>query len=196
MSSLFKNHIFMEIFNSTNILIVLLTIVFFLGILLLFFWFVLRFQFEDILKSKIEIISLYSKNDPTFKSIMTTLFDIKLPDETLNAAKLISDKRDEVNLNALSATVMPVLYAFIGLLLLTILYIMKTKGFKFTLAEWILVFFVFGAFLTELLFYYIIIINWKLIGDNEFLFNLKKGIICRNTKFGGKYDNYCKIELR
>lgn len=163
--------IFKEIFHSSNILICLSNIAVFVTFLILFFWFVLSKQFDAIILEKVKLISLVAKYDPKFKTVLKNY--LYSNDSITLAAKATQQEnlRYENNVNALQIEVMPFVYILSTLWTLNLIYMIWYKR-KLLFSEWILLLLVLGAFITEVIFYFILVNEWKFIGDFELVYKV------------------------
>lgn len=158
--SWFKNNTF----TANNTLVSLLTILFFITALVLFFWYIISDQMKIILLDKLEVLKIYSEYDPLFKATLK----LKINNKDLNKEKYEKEilKRNEYN-KKLFIDLMSWWFIIISfLIVLDIFYIVYYKK-PLSKAELLLIMFVLTAFVAEIIFYIVIIREWKFIGDNE-----------------------------
>lgn len=157
-------------FNANNTIISLLTTLFFITALVLFFWYVIADQLKIIVLDKVEIIKLYSKHNPEFKKVLQAKINSKKPDE--DKFKAAEKERNDKNIKTFSEMMLWWFIVIIVFVILNIAYLKYKK--EFTKADMVLVFFVLTAFVAEVIFYLVIIREWKIIGDNEIIKELIK----------------------
>lgn len=157
-------------FNANNTIISLLTTLFFVTALVLFFWYVISDQLKIIVLDKVEIIKLYSKHNPEFKKVLQTKLNDKKLDE--DKFKAVEKERNNKNIKTFSEMLLWWFIVLIAFVILNIAFLAYKK--EFSKADIILVFFVLTAFVAEIIFYLVIIREWKIIGDNEIIRELIK----------------------
>ncbi len=170
----YYKHIIKEVFNSKNLLINLSNIVIFLIFIILFFWFILSRQFDYIVLDKVNIISLLAKYDKDFNETLTEYLNTneslyEIPKKALEQ----EESRNAYNFILLQTEVFPFLYVVCTSLIIVILYII-VKRKKLLKAEYYLLSFVVFAFITEVIFYFLVIKEWQFIGDYQLLYNVLK----------------------
>jgi hypothetical protein len=157
-----------ELFSPVNGFIITFNIIFFLGILLLFFWYILSSQFETIILDKVEILTLLSKNDPTIKKNIEEY----LSTIDINKLAIIAKNEKETrNIQNNDLFVKKLLGWFIVLGTITmicfiLLCLHATKN-SISKGDLLLVFLLLFSFVTEIIFYFAVIDSWKFIGDYE-----------------------------
>jgi hypothetical protein len=159
-----------DVFHPSNILICVANISVFVIFLILFFWFILSRQFDAIILEKVSIISLIAKYDPEFRKV---LLEYLYSNNTSN--DLIAKKQEELryreNVNSLQIEVLPFTYILGTILILDIIYMVLHKN-KLMFSEWILLILVLGAFITEVIFYFVLVNEWRFIGDFQLIYNI------------------------
>lgn len=158
-------------FNANNTLVSLLTILFFITALVLFFWFVISDQLKIIILEKLEIIKIYSDNDKNFKNVLKDMVNKQELDE--NNYRQEINNRNEQNIKTFAEMLIWWFVVVIVCVVANILYITILRK-PFDKADIVLVVFVLSAFVAEIIFYLVIIREWKFIGDNEIIKELIK----------------------
>jgi hypothetical protein len=157
-------------FNANNTIISLLTTLFFITALVLFFWYIISDQLKIIVFDKLEILKLYAKYNPDFKKMLKEKISEKKLDE--KKYNQIVKKRNENNVKTFNEMMLWWFVGLIVLVLLNVIYVIYKN--HFTKADMLLVFFVLTAFLAEVIFYLVVIKEWVIIGDNEIIRELIK----------------------
>jgi hypothetical protein len=150
--------------TANNSLICILTTLFFITALFLFFWFVVSDQFKIILMDKVDVLKTYVSYDPNAKEDLRKKLDETVLDEA--TFKLNEKKRTEHNTQLFIKEILWWFVVLIILLLACIIY-MRVYHIDFARADSMLVFFVLSAFVAEIIFYLVVIKELKFIGDNE-----------------------------
>jgi hypothetical protein len=152
-------------FNANNTLISLLTTLFFITALVLFFWFVISDQLKIIVLDKLEILKLYSKYNSDFKKLLKEkISNKKLDEEKYNQ---IIKERNNNNIKTFKEMLSWWFIVLFIIVILNIIYIIRKNNF--TKSDMLLVFFVLTAFIAEIIFYLVIIKEWIIVGDNEII---------------------------
>lgn len=158
-----------EVFDSINILINLLNLVIFIGVIILFFWFVISKQFDNIIYDKTDIIISAARNDENFKAYLKNYLETDYIKNKLPLlAKQQFGNRTEYNVMLLERELLPFVWSLLTMIGLDVIY-MAFKRIKFTYIDYFLLLSVILGFITEILFYYIVIREWKFIGDYTLL---------------------------
>lgn len=157
-------------FNANNIIISLLTTLFFITALVLFFWFVVSDQLKIIVFDKLEILKLYSDYNPEFKKLLKEKINKKKLDE--EKYNQIVKERNKNNIKTFNETMLWWFIILSVLVILNIVYVVYKN--QFTKADMLLVFFVLTAFIAEIIFYLVVIKEWIIVGDNEIIRELIK----------------------
>ncbi len=175
MTSTYGNWIRTEIFNPVNNFIIIFNVIFFLGILLLFFWYILSSQFQNIILDKVEIISLLAQNDTTIKKSVQDYIDTV----DINQLKISADsdkiKRTDLN-NQLFIEKLLGWFVVLGVVMFICFYLLYLHAInkKMSKGDMILIFLLIFSFVTEIVFYFAVVTPWKFIGDYELINNLSK----------------------
>jgi hypothetical protein len=153
-------------FTANNTLICLLTTLFFITALLLFFWYIISDQFKIILLDKLDIVKLYiGYNKDAKEEVIAKINKFNLDPE--NQKKLI-EEREKNNIKLFIDKMLWWFIVLITMILLNIVYIVFYKV-EFSKPDLMLVIFVLSAFVAEIIFYVVVIKEWKFIGDNEIM---------------------------
>jgi hypothetical protein len=156
-------HIINEVFSSKNIIINTSNILIYVIVIILFFIYVISQQIENIILNKIDILIMIANHDPFVKK---NLIDYIKNNDLSSAAKTQNNIRFQYNMDLLNINILPYLYILIAIIAADIIYIVFEK-IKMTTAEIVLFLSIFCGFITEILFYFIVIKNWNFIGDHE-----------------------------
>lgn len=164
------NRIIKKVLEPINLIICLTTINFLTVLLLLFFWFILSEHFIYILLDKLDLIIFYLKD--LEKDI---IFDELLNEnETLLKTKSIESYNNRYNYNVVLLFTQGVIPYILVFILFDLILICRLKQINKT--DFVLLILSIFSFIFEIMFYFILVQNWKFIGDNEFLFKLFKSI--------------------
>ncbi len=161
-------------FSPVNTIIFFVTLISFIISLLILFIFFLGEYYQSIILDKIELISLYAKNNDAFKQKLIQEID------TFNASdskvKAIEEEvsRKEHNIKALNTHGPgPFLYIIcaVAFIYFLTLIIRKIRGQQigFEGSDYLLLLFAMLSFSVEIVFYFVIIQSWKIVPDSEII---------------------------
>lgn len=161
----YLKHVYREIFSSVNLFISLANIIVFIIFIIAFFWFVLSNQFQTIILDKVSVIIILAKNDPAFNQ---TLYNFIKNNNITEKAQQQYENRTNHNLQLMFTDLFPFIYAGFVAEVSILIYIILNK-IKLSFPEWILLFFVFGAFITDAIVFFTLIYPWQFIGDAKLM---------------------------
>lgn len=153
--------------DSFDVLVNLCNVLVYIIVIIIFFWIIISAQFNIIILEKMDIILLICERDKTFKYNIKTLLNI-VKNSTFEIAKKQEFERNKENLKLLHSDLMPYIYGIVCLIIANIVYICLTNR-KIKYSECLLFVYIFIGFFTEVLFYFIVINEWKYIGDFDLL---------------------------
>lgn len=170
---------FGEMTKENSIIILFITVISFLICLIGFFVLLLGEYYQEIILEKVNMIVLYAKENESFKKqILESVKEYNISPEKPIAEEM-TKKRKANNLNAL-VKMGPIPYTLVFVILFVI-YLgwiaFKKRYLKRQIAwsnkvDWPLVILALGAFVVEIIFYIVIISNWKILSDTELIHTL------------------------
>lgn len=179
-----KNGFFNFLKNPSFILITFLNIGFFMLVQIMFFYFFASKQLDTIIKSKMNILQNFISYDTYesrfVKKKLKKYINSDIYQDNKNkssSSQLIRNKNNKLILfEKLKYFLIPI----ISIIILCIIYFIvsyikyginnNTDKYRYlSVSDWILIFFVFGAFTTELIFYFSIVRKHEFTGDMEII---------------------------
>jgi hypothetical protein len=145
------------------------TLICFIISLILFFLYAIADYPNTIIYDKVDLIIEYSKHDEKFRQKLISNVNSYYTTRDVNGIEDSKKERDEHNTEYLHKTgVLPYLYAviFLGICLLIFSFTSNRTG-HLEKCDIVLVFLAISAFVVEVIFYFILLANWKYITDTE-----------------------------
>jgi len=165
-----------ELFSPVNMFIIILNSLFFIGVLVIFFWFILSTQFESIMLDKVDIVTLFAQNDPAVYSSIKEYID-KVDVDQLKATSDSDQNARNTSNTQLFVDNLVWWFAVLGILTLVSFGYLISHGLgNITIGEYMLIFLIILSFTTEIVFYFAMVNSWKFIGDFQLLKNLLPNI--------------------
>jgi hypothetical protein len=168
---------FVKNFESSDILITLITITLFLLVIILFFWFVISSHFSDIIHYYLGIINGYvdQQTDKAKEKLKSEL--LKSRNSIIDKAKKEEEENNQFNINLIKEKLVPFYASFCVLSFVCFVYMIYYKR-PFGNIEILLVLFIFIAFSADLSVYFIIASRWIFLTDQELI----KKIVSKEEK--------------
>lgn len=160
-------------FTPVNTTIFFITLISFIISLILFFEFVLADYPEKIILDKTSIIAMYAKENNGFNTMISKQLKDIDNSEIAKLAELDKEARTTNNNKALmDKGVLPFLLVIIAMFIVYVVYLLIIKykykrNLNFEKSDIILIILAIMCFMVEIVFYFIIVHNWKFIPDNE-----------------------------
>jgi len=157
-----------EIFSPVNGFIIVFNVLFFLGVLLIFFWYVLSSQFQTIVLDKVDIITLMATYDENIKTSVTNLIQTINTEELKAAAQAEQIARNTTNQKGFVESLLG-WFIVLGVLTLIafIMLCIHAVGGGINKGDWVLIFLLVLSFVTEIIFYFVVVDSWEFIGDYQ-----------------------------
>lgn len=158
-----------RMFSKSNSLVMVVTLICFIISLILFFLYAIADYPNTIIYDKVDLIIEYSKHDEKFRQKLISNVNSYYATRDVNRIEDSKKERDEHNTEYLhKAGVLPYLYAviFFSICLLIFSFTSNKTG-HLEKCDIILVFMAVSAFVVEVIFYFILLANWKYITDAE-----------------------------
>jgi len=167
------------IVDSENLLLMFFNIFIFIVIEIIFFWYILSYQIVYIIEDKAYLIVLAAQQNPDLKQqILEYLTNNASTDISQNAI-IDKEARDAYNYQLIFTYLGPMIYAIfailitiafyklIGYRIINWLFGLQYNGAKMSCSSYILLVCVIFSFLTEIIYYYVVINQWNFISDAE-----------------------------
>jgi len=193
MSRFFRKNIILKVFESENLLLMFFNVFIFIVIEIVFFWYILSETLVYIVLDKCQLIVFMLQQDPTLKKNMMAYLNgndaTQLPQRALEE----QSARNSNNFNLILQYLGPTIYTLFSILMSITIYKLigyrlvnyilndtrfRINGTKMSRSSYFLLIFVIFSFVTEILFYYIVIREWKFISDAQL-------ILLLYTKYNG-----------
>jgi len=181
----YVNSVLLKVFESENLLLMFFNIFIFIIIEIIFFWYILSYTLVYIVLDKSELIIYMLQQDPNLKKSMINYLNSKEVRETLPQLALIQENdRNSTNYKLILQYLGPMIYSIFAILISITIYklfgyrivnrCLKNTRFKFngtqmSRSSYFLLLCVLCSFITEILFYYIVIRSWKFISDAQLI---------------------------
>lgn len=146
-----------------NLLVCVLNVTVFASFMITFFWFVLSRLMDAVVADKLEIVIRLAERNPVFRAELLAYVDARY-ERVARVAAVNAKAREEHNTALVHQAILPFIYAFISIGLLLILWV-RVKHVRVTRVDGILVCLNLFSFSAELVFYYVLLLNWIVIGD-------------------------------
>jgi len=170
---LFKRFL-IDLCTSENLLLMFFNIFIFMIIEVIFFWYVLSYQIVYIIENKAELLVLAAQQNPSVKKQVL----LYLNNGTESSAA-IEDRnlRNSINVQLIFQYLGPFMYVIFSILILIIIYkicgyrlvnkILKNQydGSKMSASSYFLLMCVICSFITEIIYYFVVINQWNFISD-------------------------------
>ncbi len=158
-----------RMFSKSNTLVMVVTLICFIISLILFFIYAIADYPNTIVYDKLDLIIEYSKHDEKFRRQLISNVDSYYA--TRDAHEIEKSKKDRYEHNTKylhKVGVLPYLYVviFLGICLLIFSFTSNRTG-HLEKCDIILVILAIFAFVVEVIFYFILLANWKYITDAE-----------------------------
>ncbi len=153
---------------TVEILLNLFNIITFFIAIISFFWFVVSKQFNIIIVEKLGIFISLCKKDETFKENIHNYLKSEYVKYIYYSANIHEQNRNSYNYDLLTNELFPYLYVLIILIVINIFYIIY-KRITINKNDLLLFILMFLGFFTEVIFYFVVINEWKYVGDFELL---------------------------
>jgi len=162
-----------ELFESSNMIVILANVVFVIIVQIIFFRYVVSKQIDMILESKATIIQEYLKHDPIAKSNYIAFATSDVVRDIEDSAKKEADLRDEDNL---MTTLMWIGVPLVLTVALFMFYVIRmlVKEHDWDSVDTILLCFVIFAYITDFTFYFTVIRQYQFYGDHAIISNMYK----------------------
>ncbi len=154
-----------EVFDPINTLIILLTILFFMTIEILFFWYIVSKEIEKIIQDKSNIISTFAKENKDFKEYIEKYMqdnESNLKNSSEYQYKIRSEENYKLFYDKFSIPICVIITCII----INIIYLIHIRRVP-TKIELLLFGLIIFSFITEFIFYFVVIKEWKYISDNK-----------------------------
>ncbi len=158
-------------FSRSNSLVMVVTLICFIISIILFFTYAIADYPNTIIYDKVDLIIEYSKRDEKFKQRLISNVNSYYATRDSNAIENSKEDRRVRNTEELHKSgVLPYLYAviFLGICILIVSFRSNKTG-HLEKCDIILVILAISAFVVEVLFYFILLANWKYITDSKVL---------------------------
>lgn len=156
----------MSVFRPANMIVIFMNVLFFMIVQVLFFQFIASKQFNVVLKDKANILTEYIKCDDDAKKSITSFKKSDYVKDVKKKAEQQEKKRDKANIKLMMKWLgLPFLISLCLLALFIILQIINRKKDKWSNIDWALLTLIVGAYITEILFYLGIVMQYKFYGD-------------------------------
>lgn len=192
----------MNFFNSINLILILINVLFFIIVQTLLFHFLISKKVEEtvikdyisFIKKKINVISLL-QNIPSIKVLNINSLQ-KNNINTNDIKKKIKDK-DKRNFQLLKKKIGPLVIILLILILLLLIF-GKYKKNKWESYHYKLLFLIVGGFLTEYIYYLFVVKKYSYIDHDNMVLNTIKNNLVYNPicYYLPKYENKTKDEIR
>jgi hypothetical protein len=159
-----------NIITAPDLLICNLNIVFFLIVSISFFWFILSEQYVRVVLDKTDIINLVADQNPEVRSAVISYAEANY-DTIRKTAKENRKQRMVHNVDLFYRYIVPFISVFVFFQFVIAAYIWK-KGIRVSYTDKVHMGLVVLAFVTELVFYFVVVRNWIFIGDEDMYKNL------------------------
>ncbi len=160
-------------FNPVNTTIFFITLISFIVSLILFFELILADYPEKVILDKTKVVAMYAKENDKFNFVLNEHID----KTNVTKESVIHDKKIRTihnNKSIMTKGVIPFLLCVILMFVAYIVYLIIIKykfkqNLNFEKSDSILIILAISCFIVEIVFYLIIVHNWKFIPDNEIL---------------------------
>lgn len=159
-------------FSPTNSFIITINIILFALIIIFWFWFIGSQQLYMVLDDKAKEINNLTKDDLVLnESINTFLNNIKNDSDKIEKVKQSIENRNKINVKKFREYFLLPLFIFLTMAIVYTVYIVKFReGFK--LREFVLITIMILMFSTEIIFFFVVITDFKYIPTSTVILNL------------------------
>lgn len=160
-------------FSPVNTTIFFITLISFIVSLILFFELILADYPEKVILDKTKVIAMYAKENNTFNVVLNEhINNINISEESAIQDKNLRTIHN--NKSIMTNGVIPFLLCIVLLFVGYIAYMLVLKykfkqNLNFEKSDSILIILAISCFVVEIVFYLIVVHNWKFIPDNEVL---------------------------
>lgn len=160
-------------FSPVNTTIFFITLISFIVSLILFFELILADYPEKVILDKTKVIAMYAKENNVLNVVLNQHIDkMNITEEYANRDKNIRTIHN--NKSIMTKGVIPFLLCVVFLFIVYIAYLLVIKykfktNLNFEKSDLILIILAISCFIVEIVFYLIVVHNWKFIPDNEVL---------------------------
>lgn len=157
--------------DRNDLIIITVNVLFFMTVQTLFFAYVASKQYEDVLVSKLNYVNSFTSKFPEVRKNVLEFRD-RFVSEKKNIVELQESQRKLINWD-LTKRYCGIPIA-IGVLVLLLLIFVYPKGREWSSIDSLGLYFVAGAYLTELFFFFYIVRKYEFAGDQYILGNIGK----------------------
>lgn len=161
-----------QAFDPINSVITIVNLELFVILMVLWFWYIGSQQLYSVIDSNVKDINNIVENSPALDlSLQVFIETTKNDTELINQAKIDVEEKNKQNIKLFRIYFLPIILSLFFLLIILIIRLYRSKC-KWGGREWLLVVLMILAFVTEIIFYFIVIKGFHYISPVTILYKI------------------------